>query len=202
MNYIIAPLKYHSHGIHDDALLYCFSLRIYGITGWRLPTRNEQLDMGLHWYCHNSDMQPRHNIPRNIVPVIDKEKLGKLMIKIKYIGDLANSNKHNGIISIATELKLDDNYIKYKFNCCSPKDSWNKKLAYEICHNGDNWFTLPIEKGVLDNKTVIKHNNAYHELTHKLVMYKVLLDITTQKTPSWAYKVLDSHIEFYGQILL
>lgn len=124
------------------------------------------------------------------------------MIKIKYIGDLANSNKHKGIITIATELNLSNGYIRYKFNCCSPKDRWNKKFAFIQCHQDGNWYSLPIQidEELSDENMHLYHNDKSVKLTHKLVMYKVLLDIIDIcDIPSWAYKLLESHVTFYGQ---
>lgn len=71
MNYRISPEEYHRFGRWAEAKMYCFSLEIDGKTGWRLPTRAEQLHMGLHWHCHNGDMQPNYDVPRHIIPVID-----------------------------------------------------------------------------------------------------------------------------------
>jgi hypothetical protein len=49
MKFEIAPKKYEIKANWDDARLYCFALNIDGKTGWRLPTKNELIQI------HESD---------------------------------------------------------------------------------------------------------------------------------------------------
>lgn len=45
MNFEISPKSTEIEASWDNALLYCFSLNIDGKTGWRLPTKQESIEI-------------------------------------------------------------------------------------------------------------------------------------------------------------
>jgi hypothetical protein len=62
MNFEIAPKSTESQLTWDDARLYCFSLKVDGKVGWRLPTKDElteiyhsDSDFELGWYWSSTE---------------------------------------------------------------------------------------------------------------------------------------------------
>ena len=47
-----APEEYHKTLTYEEAVLYCFSLNIDGKTGWRLPSKEELVQL---WSTHELD---------------------------------------------------------------------------------------------------------------------------------------------------
>jgi hypothetical protein len=62
MNFEIAPKSTESQLTWDEARMYCFSLKVDGKVGWRLPTKQEldeiyqsENDFEKHWYWSSTE---------------------------------------------------------------------------------------------------------------------------------------------------
>ena len=107
------------------------------------------------------------------------------MIKFYRIG---HHNANRGVITIASDIDVDDNKIWYGTAYCSPKEPiYYKKLGNELALDE-----------LLDNKGSDMHMLFYQEFTHTNILKAILQELYYHNgfTPSWASNLIAHELTY------